>query len=216
MHRASSLFLYIVFICAAVFALPVSGAIAAASESLTLTNAAGVTFQVQKADAGWTLGTISFHGKPVENPLDRGVLILRSAKGKTIRFIPADTAKRIDELTIELAGKTDVDGVALTFQVRLALDKDAPVVRITPSWKVAKDLPGWEVGFTYQSNNFSGNWRAQHYPFAGNSEKLWVTPLRYCGVPGVLLYKTDLSTIALFAIDSRSDYLNPRTWTGKT
>jgi hypothetical protein len=40
--------------------------------------------------------------------------------------------------------------------------------------------------------------------------------MRYCGIPGALVYRPDLSTVLLFTIDSRSDYLNPTTWTGKT
>jgi len=32
----------------------------------------------------------------------------------------------------------------------------------------------------------------------------------------VLVYRPDQSLVALFALDSRSDYLNPTTWTGKT
>ena len=38
----------------------------------------------------------------------------------------------------------------------------------------------------------------------------------YCGVPGVLVYRPDLSLVALFAIDIGFDYLNPTMWTGRT
>jgi hypothetical protein len=100
--------------------------------------------------------------------------------------------------------------------MKVALEKELPVVSLTPSWKVDKDLPDWEVGFTYHGNTFTNDWRVQSYPFAGNSEKVTINPMRYCGIPAALIYKPDLSTIVLFAIDSRSDYLNPTTWTGKT
>ena len=40
--------------------------------------------------------------------------------------------------------------------------------------------------------------------------------MRYCGVPGALIYHPDQSLVLLYAIDSNSDYLNPTTWSGKT
>jgi hypothetical protein len=40
--------------------------------------------------------------------------------------------------------------------------------------------------------------------------------MRYCGIPGALVYRSDLSTVLLFTVDSRSDYFNPTAWTGKT
>jgi hypothetical protein len=162
------------------------------------------------------LGTIFFHNKPLESPLNDAVLFLRKNNGSAYYPVPATAAKRIDDLTAELTGKAEVDGVALFFRIKVALDKEKPVVYLTPSWKVEKNLPDWEVCFTYHDNKFANDWRIQFYPFAGNSEKAWMRPLRYCGVPGVLAYKTDLSTVVLFAIDSRSDYLNPTTWTGNT
>ena len=76
-------------------------------------------------------------------------------------------------------------------------------------------MEGWEVVITYQEG-FTNEWRVQSYPFAGNSEKVVIRPMRYCGVPGALVYKPDLSMTVLYAIDSRFDYLNPTTWTGKT
>ena len=65
-------------------------------------------------------------------------------------------------------------------------------------------------------DGFADDWRAQSYPWAGNSEEVAITPMRYCGVPGALVYRPDQSLVVLFAIDSHSDYLNPTTWTGKT
>ncbi|GHT40387.1 hypothetical protein FACS189443_0660 [Planctomycetales bacterium] len=186
------------------------------AEDITLSNSADVKIQIPKTTSGWGLGTIFLHGKPLESPLNDGVLFLRKNDGSVYRPVPADDAKRIDDLTVELTGKTEVDGVALTFKIKVALDKDKPVVYLTPSWKVEKNLPDWEVCFAYHDNKFTGDWRVQSYPYAGNSTEVNITPMRYCGVPGALLYHPDLSTIILFTIDSRSDYLNPTTWTGKT
>jgi len=80
---------------------------------------------------------------------------------------------------------------------------------------VDKDLQDWEVCLAYHEG-FNNDWRVQSYPFAGNSEKVAITPMRYCGVPGALVYRPDLTVVILFAIDSNSDYLNPTAWTGQT
>jgi hypothetical protein len=52
-----------------------------------------------------------------------------------------------------------------------------------------KDLNGYEIVLQYHQNKFQYDWRMQHYPFAGNSENCYVTPMRYCGIPGMLMYK---------------------------
>ncbi|GHT52286.1 hypothetical protein AGMMS49982_12080 [Bacteroidia bacterium] len=183
---------------------------------IKLSNDAGVEYRLQKNADGWALGTLSFHGKPVESPLNEGVLFLRNAKDRNIRPVLASKAKRIDKRTVELSGQAEVDGVNFTFEMQVALEKEQAVVSLTPKWKVDKNLPDWEVCFTWHGNNFANDWRVQSYPFAGNSTEVNLMPMRYCGVPGALLYHPDLSTVVLFTIDSRSDYLNPTTWTGKT
>ena len=99
--------------------------------------------------------------------------------------------------------------------MEVALEENLPAARLTPQWSVDKDLNGWEVCLAYH-DGFRNDWRVQSYPWAGNSEQVKIAPMRYCGVPGVLVYRPDLSLVALFAIDIRSDYLNPTTWTGKT
>jgi hypothetical protein len=71
------------------------------------------------------------------------------------------------------------------------------------------------VGLAYH-DGFTNDWRVQSYPWAGNSEQADIAPMRYCGVPGALVYRPDQSLVLLFAMDSRSDYLNPTTWSGKT
>ena len=114
-----------------------------------------------------------------------------------------------------MAGKVDVDGVAFTYSVQVAIDETLSAVRWTSSWSVDKDLNDWEVCLAYH-DGFANDWRVQSYPFAGNSEKLSLAPMKYCGVPGVLVYRPDQSLVVLFAIDSTSDYLNPTTWTGTT
>ncbi|GHV67827.1 hypothetical protein FACS1894199_14070 [Bacteroidia bacterium] len=197
-------------------ALTLTLALSSCQNQVTLTNSVGVEMQLQNTEGGWALGTLSFHGKPIESPLNEGVLVLRNTKDKTLRHLLASQVNRMDSRTVALSGQAEVDGVHFTFDMKVALDKDRAVVYLTPTWKVDKDLPDWEVGFTYHGNTFANDWRVQFYPFAGNSDKVTINPVRYCGVPGCLVYKPNLSTVVLFTIDSRSDYLNPTTWTGKT
>jgi hypothetical protein len=191
-------------------------ALSACQTDTTLSNTAGVKYQLKKHTDGWALGSLSYNGKMIESPLNESVLFLRNTKDLSTRPVLASKAKRIDSRTVELSGQAELDGVNFTFQMTVALEKDEAVVYLTPKWKVDKDLPDWEVCFTYHGNNFANDWRVQSYPFAGNSTEVHLTPMRYCGVPGALLYRPDLSTIVFFTIDSRSDYLNPTTWTGKT
>ncbi|KAA6310671.1 hypothetical protein EZS27_038063, partial [termite gut metagenome] len=100
----------------------------------TLSNAAGVKYQLQKSDKGWGLGTLSLNGKPIESPFNDGVLFLRKNDGSVYRPVPANEAKRIDDLTAELTGKTEVDGVVLTFKLKVTLDNNKTVVYLPPSW----------------------------------------------------------------------------------
>ncbi|MDR3228576.1 MAG: hypothetical protein LBT53_04100 [Puniceicoccales bacterium] len=167
-------------------------ALAPAAVSLELQNAAGFRFA----------------------PADIVFFLFNKKNSKHI-FLSPSVVRRTGQFSGELAGKTEVGGATFSYQIKIALDPAAPAASFTPSWSVDKDLDGWEVAFAYQ-RGFTGDWRVQLYPFAGNSESVSVNPLRYCGVPGALLYKKDLSSVLFFALDSRSDYLNPTTWTGKT
>jgi len=190
------------------------------ADDITLTNNAGVKVTLKnnttnQGCAGWILDTITYHNKPVGSPL--GCLLYpRNVQTGESFGIGANEVKKIDEQTAEFTGETKLYNVPLTFRYKIAIDKDKPVISLTPSWKVAKDVHGWEIGTHFCNINANEDWRVQIYPFAGNSERLDLNPMRYCGVPGTLLYKTDLSMTVLFAIDSRSDYLNPTSWTGGT
>jgi len=76
-------------------------------------------------------------------------------------------------------------------------------------------LRGWEVGLTYH-DGFAHPWRCQIYPHAGNSSRVAVRRVTYCGVPGPLMYRPDMSMVTLFVTDIAFDYFNPTTWTGNT
>jgi len=183
--------------------VPTTGATAAAA--LRLKNAAGFEFA----------------------PSDVVLFALNKKTGKHLFLAPAEI-RRTGEFTGELIGETTVGGVTggagatgagatLAFRIKVALDPQTPFLALTPSWRVTgSDLAGWEIAVAYQRGFASESWRAQCYPFAGNSAQVDINPLRYCGVPGALLYTKDLAKVVFYTIDSRSDYLNPTTWTGNT
>jgi hypothetical protein len=191
-------------------------ALAAADENtIVLRNAAELSWQFQRGSDGWTLGVISLHGQPVEQPAGKGMLALRNLKRGEVRWLAGSQGQQVGPRTARFSGQQEIEGVKFSWAVEVALRDDLPAATFTPQWSVDKDLKGWEVCLAYH-DGFSHDWRVQSYPWAGNSAELFITPMRYCGVPGVLVYRPDLSLLLLFAIDSKSNYLNPTTWSGKT
>jgi len=149
-------------------------------------------------------------------PADVALFLRNTKTGKHLFLAPSEI-RRDGAFGGELAGETVIGGATLTFRVKIALDPQRPFVALTPSWRVTgADLAGWEFAFAYQRGFDATGWRAQCYPFAGNSAHVDINPLRYCGIPGVLLYTPNLANVIFFALDTRADYLNPTTWTGKT
>ncbi len=178
-------------------------------------NTSGLVVRLEEAEAGWTLGPISLNGRMLEPEGTRGVLFLRHTETGEVRWLPGDSITKDGEHRAILAGAPLIDGVRLQYSVEIALDDTRAVVYVTPAWTVDNTLSGWEVGLAYH-DGLSGDWRVQSYPWAGNSEAMELAPMTYCGVPGALIYRPDLSLVLLFAIAGHSDYLNPTTWTGKT
>ncbi len=184
-------------------------------ERLVLTNQAGLSWEPLGTDDGWSFGAIAINGKLVEQPLTEGLLALRNLKTGAVRWIRASKAEKAGPQTVEFSGKEVIDGVNFSFAVAASLCADTPAAFWKASWKVDRDLKGWELCLAYHEG-FKNDWRVQSYPWAGNSEKSDIAPMRYCGVPGMLVYRPDQSMVMLFAIDSNSDYLNPNQWTGNT
>ena len=178
-------------------------------------NRSGIKIQLFKSSLGWGLGTISLNEKKIEAHPMRGIMFLRNIKSGEVRWLNGDKMKLINTRIVSLSGNMEIDGATFKGGIEIAVEQDLAAIRFTSSWSVSKDLQGWEVGLTCHET-FTRNWHAQSYPFAGNSEKVSIRPMRYCGVPGALVYNNDLSIIALFALETRFDYLNPTTWTGNT
>ncbi len=182
-------------------------------EEISLANESGLSCQLQKTAAGWGLGPLALHGQVVEGPGMPGLLFISNRATGEERWLAGTEVERIDARAVRFSGQAEVEGATITFSLEVGLAEKLAALRLTPAWSVDKDLDGWEVCLAYH-DGFSGDWRVQSYPWAGNSEEVSIAPMRYCGVPGVLVYRPDLSLVLLFAIDSNIDYLNPTTWTG--
>jgi Concanavalin A-like lectin/glucanases superfamily len=184
-------------------------------ESLSLANDAGVAWELLRTEPGWALGRVLVHGKPLEGPATGGILCLRQVTTGEVRWLPAQTVERQGPTRARLSGQAVVQGVTLRFSSEITLPPGLPAARWTTEFSVDKVLEGWEVCLAPWDQP-AHDWRCWLYPFAGNSRSVSVTPLRYCGAPAAIVYRPDLSIVALFGIDPTSDYLNPNTWTGKT
>jgi hypothetical protein len=183
--------------------------------TIVLSNQAGLKWELLRTTNGWALGTLSLHAKPVEQSATNGLLALRNVNSGEVRWLAASQGEKGGPRTARFSGQQEVAGVKLSWAVDMALHDDLPVASFTPKWSVDRALDGWELCLAYHDES-TNDWRVQSYPWAGNSQEAAITPMRYCGVPGVLMYRPDQSLVVLFAIDSRSDYLNPNTWTGRT
>ena len=184
-------------------------------DSLMLANDAGIAWELACTDRGWALGRILIHGKPLEDSATGGIVYLRHAQTDEVRWLSAQKAERIDAATARLSGVADIEGVTLRFSSEIALVPGLLAARWTTDFSVDRELHGWEVCLAPWERP-TNSWRCWCYPFAGNSKSVSIAPLRYCGVPAALVYRPDLSMVALFGIDAACDYLNPNTWTGKT
>jgi hypothetical protein len=189
--------------------------VVADDKTMVLENRSGVRWELQRTPAGWALGTLSLHDKPVEQAATKGLLALRNVNSGEVRWLAASQGEKVDTLTAKLSGQHEIDGAGFSWTLNVGLHDELPAVNLTAKWSVDRELIGWEVCLAYH-DGFTTDWRVQSYPWAGNSEEAAISPMRYCGVPGVLVYRPDQSLALLFAIDSSSDYLNPNTWTGKT
>jgi hypothetical protein len=184
-------------------------------KTLILENHTGLKWEFVKNGNGWALGEISLHGRPIEQLALNGVLALRKLDSGEFRWLSALTAQRVNSRAARFSGREEIDGSKFSWKADIELRDDLSAAAFTVKWSVNKNLDGWELCLAYH-DQFSTDWRAQSYPWAGDSTEVSVMPLRYSGIPGVLVYRPDLSLVLLYSIDSNSDYLNPNSWTGKT
>ena len=181
-------------------------------DSIVLTNQAGLKWSLQKFSNGWALGNLYYHKKPVEAQTTEGMLFLRNVTTGAKTWVAASGAQTFNSDSVKFSGQTQVGGVNFSFDMTIGLKNDLPVAAMNTRWSVSNNLSGWEVCFTYH-NNFVSSWRCQMYPFAGNSSTADISPLQYCGVPGAVMYRPDMSMMTFFFTDMSFDYLNNTTWT---
>ena len=180
---------------------------------MVLENRAGLKWELLRTTNGWTLGTISLRQKPVEQPATHGLLAVRHLQSGEVRWLAASQGEKVGPRTARFSGQQEIDGAKFSWTVEVELRDELPAASFAATWSVDQDLDGWEVCLAYH-DGFQHDWRVQSYPWAGNSEAADIAPMRYCGVPGALVYRPDQSLVLLFAIDSNADYLNPTTWAG--
>lgn len=185
------------------------------SASIALANSAGLKWEFGKFDKGWTLGRISLHGKEVEEEASNGMVILYNGGTREQLWLPASSAHKTGSRSATFSGSAQLEGATFRFTMEFVLQDNLPAANINASWSLDSDLRGWEVGLTYH-DAFAHPWRCQIYPYAGNSSRVAVRRVTYSGVPGPLMYRPDMSMVALFVTNLAFDYFNPTTWTGNT
>jgi len=183
-------------------------------ETIVLSGDGGLCWKLQRTDAGWALGQAVLFGRPVGGPLRDGLMLLRNGDGRQL-WLAADTVTRIDARSARLSGSTRVDGVGLRFEVEVSLEPGMAAASIRATWEVDGVLDGWEVCLPYRDVD-GAEWRCTLYPFAADAPEVRVPRLTYVGVPGALIFRPDMSLVALYGIDPASDYLDPTSWTSNT
>lgn len=187
----------------------------AQTDRMVIKNSAGLRWEFERTSKGWALGCILLNDEPVGEPIKSGMLFLRNMNSGQERWLFASRAEQVDEKKAHFIGEDQVDGISCLFEMDIVLANESPAADVRTRWSVSKDLDGWEVCLAFQNTN-STDWRCTLYPFAGNSTALRRQKLNYVGVPAALLFRRDLSLVALFGISPASDYLNPTTWTRAT
>jgi hypothetical protein len=185
------------------------------TETILLQNNTGLKWELKCIDNGWTLGSLSLHDQLVEAEHFKGVISLHNIYTDELHWLTAEKCEQMNQRTARVSGQSNIDGVLFSFDMEITILENRNGAAFDTRWSVDRDLVGWEVCLSFHQE-FIYDWRCQLYPFAGNSESVNVSPLQYCGAPGALLYRADLSLAALFVTDIGFDYLNPTTWTGDT
>lgn len=201
------------------------------SNVIVLTNSAGLRWELQQQAGGWTLGQVLLHGKPVDSPLNSGVIGLHPRNNSGDIWLKASTAVQVGNRTATLSGSNLVGGVMLRFEVALSLSEDLPKAELIPRWSVNQTLSGWDISLAY--HGVGNDWRCTLYPVTGNSMTelvgslgemappvtngvVDVQRLKSVGVPSVIVFRPDMSLVTLFGIDPAFDYLNLTNWTANT
>jgi len=131
-------------------------------ETMVLENRAGVRWELQRTHSGWSLGTLLFHGKLVEQSATKGLLALRNVKNGEVRWLAASQGEKVDLRTARLSGQQEIDGVKFSWTVDVELRDDLPAAIFTSKWSVDKDLNGWEVCLAYHEDRKSTRLNSSH------------------------------------------------------
>ena len=181
----------------------------------TLQNETGLTWKGKRLKDGFALGEFIYHSRPLDAPIEQGVICLRNIKNGDERWLAAQTCTQIDKRSVRLSGQAMVENSTFSFSLDLGLSTGLPAACLTFNWTVDRRLEGWEVCLACQGG-FTRSWTGHVYPWEVDAKFIRQAPLTYTGVPAGLFYCEDFSLGQLLGIDPASDYLNPLTWTGTT
>ena len=189
------------------------GAQESSTAAVILRGSTGLEWVFPKQPDGYTFGPIRVNDRPVESPLQDGLLVARSRATGEERWLSASALEQLSESAGRFSGREEMDGVSFSYQVTVSLSEEIQAARVSYQFAVDKYLSGWEVGLPCPATSGYG-WTCHLYPFDEDAKTVAVDRLTYVGVPAALLYRDDMSLALLFGFESSFDWLNPTTWTG--
>ncbi len=175
-------------------------------------NNRGVKFVVSQQAAGFSLGSLYISGKPVEVPLEQGMLAFRNSSNDQVVWLYAAKAESVTASKADFSGEGTVAGIMVHFKVTLEAPEEVRAVKMTYEFWADRDLKGWRATLAFHSE-FSHPWKCHMYPWAEDAKVIQRDPLSYMGIPSLFLYRDDRSLGLLWGMDPNWDYLDPTTWT---
>jgi hypothetical protein len=146
-------------------------------------------------------------------------------KSSAREWLFAANARQISPAAVEFQGSQSLESAELSFSVIVSAHHTpgAPGtpgtarVAFNTSWTVSAAACPYSLSVPLFGDSMqTPSWKAQMYPWAGNSTEISQFPLQYVGVPAAVLFREDWHVAILHGIDPSSDYLNPTSWTGTT
>ena len=113
-------------------------------------NSAGLEWRIEKRGQGWALGLDPASRKSRGAGHDvRALCVAQPKSGENVGYgIHWGGSRGIRE-PARLSGQDTVDGVAIDYEMEVALKKDLPAASFTAKWSVDKPLTGWELCLAY-------------------------------------------------------------------
>jgi hypothetical protein len=182
------------------------------AQDVILKNNEGIEWVVPKTAQGYTFGTVSFNGKPLEAPLMSGIINFRNTETNTVYWFFASQTDLVNPNKAVLIGNGGIEGSNVKFKVTLEVPDDAKAIRIIYDFTVDKTITGRRAVLQF-NDELAYSWICHMYPWVEDSKWIARDTLNWMGIPSLFMYRDDRSMGILWGIDPNSDYLNPETWT---